>query len=164
MRGNSIIATLAFLLLASPVFALATAPANCPTLARTLSKGARGADVSALQQFLIAQGLLSADSATGFDGLTPSGYFGVLTQGAVQKFQTSQGLVSFGTPATTGYGAVGPKTRAAIAQACARPQSSQTSTATTTTTTVPLSGGGGGGSPPPSAPAATSTPPNQTPF
>ena len=44
--------------------------------------------------------------------------FGKLTEAAVQQWQSSHGLVSSGTAATTGYGAVGPKTRAAIASAC----------------------------------------------
>ena len=63
-----------------------------------------------LQQYLISQNLLAAVSATG--------YFGKLTEAAVQQWQSSHGLVSSGTAATTGYGAVGPKTRAAIASAC----------------------------------------------
>ncbi|HEY4517143.1 MAG TPA: peptidoglycan-binding domain-containing protein [Candidatus Paceibacterota bacterium] len=103
----------ALLFLASPSFSLAAIqsfPSACPTLARTLARGARGADVSALQTFLIARGLLASDSATGF--------FGALTQTAVQKFQASQAIVSSGTPASTGYGLVGKKTRAAIGLAC----------------------------------------------
>ena len=106
-------AAAALILLASPVFSLAaiqSSPTACPVLARTLARGARGADVTALQQFLIAQGLLSSDSATG--------YFGPRTQTAVQKFQASQAVVSSGTPSTTGYGLVGKKTRAAIGLAC----------------------------------------------
>src|SRR3989344_4682040 len=75
--------------------------------ARTLSLGMRGDDVLALQQFLIAQKLLSADSATA--------YFGPLTEVAVKKFQAATGIVSYGAPHTTGYGAVGPRTRAAVA-------------------------------------------------
>jgi len=106
-------AAAALILLTSPVLALAavqTTPTACPVLARTLARGARGADVSALQTFLIAQGLLASGSATGF--------FGALTQGAVQKFQASQNIVSSGPPASTGYGSVGKKTRAAIGLAC----------------------------------------------
>jgi len=66
-----------------------------------------------LQQFLIGQNLLSNDSVTG--------YFGAHTQAAVQAFQKSQAIVSSGNPATTGYGAVGPKTRAAFASDCGAP-------------------------------------------
>ena len=138
MRKNSTVAALALLLLASPAFALA-APTSCPTLARTLARGARGADVSSLQTFLIAQNLLSGDSATGFDGLTPSGYFGNLTQTAVQKFQASQSIVSSGTPASTGYGQVGAKTRAAIAQACTHTNASTTTSAPAAPKSAPAS-------------------------
>jgi len=117
---------IATVLLASPALAAAqTAPAACPTLTHTLSRGSRGAEVTALQQFLIAQGLLASDSATG--------YFGPLTQAAVQKFQSSQAIVSSGTPATTGYGSVGPKTRVAIGLACTHTNSSVNASSTSYT-------------------------------
>jgi len=106
----------ALVLLVSPTFVFATTQASCPALARTLARGARGADVTALQTFLITQGLLTSGSATG--------YFGPLTQTAVQRFQASQNVVSSGTPATTGYGQVGVKTRAAIGLACTHTNSS----------------------------------------
>src|SRR3989344_4825066 len=80
-------------------------------LTRTLSFGMRGDDVLALQQFLIAQKLLSADSATA--------YFGPRTEVAVKKFQAARGIISYGAPNTTGYGAVGPRTRAAVASVVA---------------------------------------------
>lgn len=41
-----------------------------------------------------------------------TGYYGSLTVAAVQKFQAYHGIVSSGTPATTGYGRVGPSTLA----------------------------------------------------
>ena len=43
-----------------------------------------------------------------------SGYYGSLTEKAVQRFQLKYGIVSYGTPATTGYGQVGPRTQAKI--------------------------------------------------
>ena len=46
-----------------------------------------------------------------------TGIFGVVTEQAVQKFQIRTGIISSinpGTPATTGYGVVGPQTRAKI--------------------------------------------------
>lgn len=43
-----------------------------------------------------------------------TGYFGQLTKAAVQRFQNAQGIVSSGTPETTGYGRVGPRTMARI--------------------------------------------------
>lgn len=80
----------------------------CPVLSRPLSLRSRGSDVTSLQNFLIAQGTLAAGNNTG--------YFGSLTQKALQQWQASKGIVSSGTPATTGYGSTGPKTRAALAQ------------------------------------------------
>jgi peptidoglycan hydrolase-like protein with peptidoglycan-binding domain len=77
-------------------------------ITRTLLRGMQGEDVRAVQQFLISQGLLAADSVTGF--------FGPLTEGAVKAWQASNGIVSSGTPITTGYGSVGPRTRAAMAE------------------------------------------------
>ncbi|MCR4327922.1 MAG: peptidoglycan-binding protein [Patescibacteria group bacterium] len=43
-----------------------------------------------------------------------TGYFGQLTKAAVERFQATQGIVSQGTPETTGYGRVGPQTMARI--------------------------------------------------
>jgi hypothetical protein len=83
----------------------------CPVFLRTLSQGDSGNDVLALQQYLIAQGFLTAGSATGF--------FGPLTQSAVQAWQATYGIVSSGTPASTGYGVAGSQTRAAITSRCA---------------------------------------------
>lgn len=77
------------------------------TLYRQLDLGSRGSDVSSLQVFL-----------SSFSDVYPSklvtGYFGQLTKAAVERFQTSQGIVHAGTPATTGYGRVGPATMASI--------------------------------------------------
>src|SRR3989344_2002960 len=88
----------------------ATATQSCVTLTSNLGRGMTdaptGGEVTTLQQFLISQGLLSSDSATG--------YFGPLTMAAVQKWQAANGIVSSGTPESTGYGRVGPATRAAI--------------------------------------------------
>ena len=81
---------------------------SCPALTQLLSRGSTGADVVQLQQYLIAQGDLAASNDTG--------YFGPLTEAAVQKWQAAHGIVSSGTPDTTGYGVVGPKTLAALAQ------------------------------------------------
>ena len=78
------------------------------TFTRNLARGSRGDDVRTLQQFLIAQNLLSPASATGF--------FGLLTEGAVKNFQALRGIVSSGSPLSTGWGSVGPRTRALIIQ------------------------------------------------
>ena len=100
----------------------ATAPVpaaavSCPALTRLLSVGSRGADVTALQDFLRAKGYMT-DASTG--------YFGPITEAAIKKLQAAENIVSSGTAATSGYGAVGPKTRAIIAKLCAAPVASQT--------------------------------------
>lgn len=66
--------------------------------------GGRG-PVSRLQEFLTATGDFTA-------GVT--GYYGPKTIAAVQSWQKRHDIASSGTPATNGYGAVGPRTRAAM--------------------------------------------------
>ena len=83
---------------------------SCPNLYRNLSFGSRGQDVIELQTFLIAETDLAPGNNTG--------YFGRLTEGAVKSWQAKNGVVSSGSAATTGYGAVGPRTRAKIAGVC----------------------------------------------
>jgi hypothetical protein len=82
-----------------------------------LTIGSKGAQVTALQQFLIAQGDLTGVSA-------PTAYFGTLTQSALAKFQKANGI----SP-STGY--FGPISRAYIAK-----MNTGTTTTTTTTTTT----------------------------
>lgn len=83
---------------------------TCPNLSRNLSRGLRGDDVMQLQRFFVSYGVLSGDSLTGF--------FGPITEEAVKTWQVRNNIVSSGSPETTGYGAVGPKTRAAIISSC----------------------------------------------
>lgn len=78
-------------------------------LDQNLGIGARGEVVTGLQEFLRAEGVLSAN---------PTGYFGSLTQEALKKWQASQGVVSSGDSRTTGWGLLGPTTRARIAAKC----------------------------------------------
>ena len=96
----------------TPVTLLGTA--TCPTLHRTLRSGVSGNDVSALQQFL-------AEDRNVYPEALVTGYFGALTEAAVQRWQAKHGVVSSGTPDTTGFGVVGPATRAMIARSCAVP-------------------------------------------
>ena len=117
--------TAAAMHLCSPTTSPSPTSTASATLTRTLALGASGTDVLLLQQLLIAGGFLPQGDATG--------YFGLLTQAAVQSFQAHSGIVSSGSPQTTGYGAVGPHTRAAIAQLLAAPVSSATSTVSTQT-------------------------------
>lgn len=72
-----------------------------------LDFGERNGDVTSLQQFL------AADVSVYPEGLV-TGYFGSLTRAAVQRYQCKQGIVCGGSPGTTGYGRVGPRTLAAI--------------------------------------------------
>ncbi len=73
----------------------------------TLDLGASGSQVTELQTYL------ATDTNIYPAGLV-TGYFGPLTQAAVQRFQAAQGIVSSGSPSTTGYGRVGPTTMARI--------------------------------------------------
>ena len=72
-----------------------------------LKMGSRGADVTALQQFL------SAYVPNVYPSKIVSGYYGSLTVQAVGLLQENQGIAQPGDP---GYGAVGPKTRAFLNQ------------------------------------------------
>lgn len=77
------------------------------TFTRTLRRGLSGKDVEGVQAYL-AQ----------FPDIYPeglvTGYFGILTEKAIQRFQKKNDIVSSGTPASTGYGQAGPKTRSKI--------------------------------------------------
>ncbi len=83
---------------------------------RNLKRGMKHPDVKRLQQ------LLNSDPATRLTSLKGEpgspGYetniFGGRTEEAVQKFQVKFNIVSSGTPETTGYGLVGPQTRAKL--------------------------------------------------
>lgn len=78
-----------------------------------LDLGDRGLEVRELQSYL-------ATNSSIYPERLVTGYFGQLTKAAVQRFQTAQGIVSQGTPATTGYGRVGPRTLASINSYLAR--------------------------------------------
>ena len=83
--------------------------ARCPHITRTLLPGSAGADVSDLQAFLKAENVFTADV---------TGYFGSETTLGVQKWQTANGVISSGTPLSTGWGSVGPLTRDKMATRC----------------------------------------------
>src|SRR3989338_4236497 len=97
------------------VYLAAPAPASaafCPSLTRNLSQGASGQDVAQLQQFL-------AQDPSIYPERQISGSFGAQLAAAVQRYQCRFGIVCSGTAASTGFGSVGPATRAHIAQTCA---------------------------------------------
>ncbi len=84
----------------------------CPSFARTLLRGSSGTDVANLQGFLAQNPIIYPEGSV-------TAYFGMLTQDAVQRWQSAYHIVSSGTPATTGYGVVGPRTAAAMTASCA---------------------------------------------
>ncbi len=77
------LATLALVVLGAPLFAEAA------MLTRQLEVGMSGADVTELQTFL------AADASLYPEGLV-TGYFGALTQAAVKRFQTRNGIPAVG--------------------------------------------------------------------
>ena len=96
---KSLALTLGFLcaaLVASPVLASGA----CLAITQNLSLGSADAtsngQVSKLQTFF---------------GIPPTGYFGPITKKAVQKWQLAEGVAA---PGASGYGVVGPKTRATL--------------------------------------------------
>jgi len=72
-----------------------------------LDIGDRGPEVTELQTYL-------STNANIYPSGLVTGYFGQLTKAGVERFQSAEGIVSSGTPGTTGYGRVGPITRSAI--------------------------------------------------
>ena len=76
---------------------------SCVELSYNLFSGSTdntaGGQVTKLQRFL---------------GVSQTGYFGPATEAAVQRWQAQNGIVSSGSPDSTGYGYVGAKTRAAM--------------------------------------------------
>ncbi len=80
---------------------------TCTNLKNNLSLGLSdkktNGEVSKLQKFL---------------GIKVTGYFDAATEKKVKAWQKKNNIVSKGTPATTGYGIVGAKTRAKILNSC----------------------------------------------
>ncbi len=77
----------------------------------TLSRGMENASVTNLQAYL-------AKDPSVYPEAIVSGYYGVLTERAVQRYQSAQGIVSSGSPEATGWGLVGPRTREHINARC----------------------------------------------
>lgn len=76
-------------------------------LERDLEIGVKGEDVKLLQTWL------SINKAIYPEGLV-TGYFGVLTERAIKKYQTFNNIVKSGNRFSTGYGRVGTITRASL--------------------------------------------------
>ncbi len=89
----------------TPVRSITPIPLNTSCLLTTsLSYGMSGASVSQLQR------MLGTDSAV-YPEKEVTGFYGLLTQKAIERFQLKYGIITSGTPQTTGYGNVGPQTR-----------------------------------------------------
>ena len=99
--------------------AISSAMMSC-TFTRSLTVGSRGADVTCLQETLVAGGFLS---------VTPTGYFGAMTKAGVKAWQASAGV----TPAS---GMFGPISRAKYAMM----MGGTTGTTTGGTVVAPMSG------------------------
>ncbi len=95
----------------APVSGVTYDSSSCPLIGRSLRLGMSGDDVLRLQQFLARDPSIYPEAIL-------SGYFGVNTQRAVQRWQTKYNIVSSGSPSTTGYGVAGPRTAAAISLLC----------------------------------------------
>ncbi len=93
-----------------------TAVSISPVFNKVLLRGTSSSNVKRLQQLLNSD----PDTQVAKNGVGSSGnetnYFGSLTERALQKFQAKYGIVSSGTPETTGYGRLGPKTRSKLAE------------------------------------------------
>lgn len=95
----------------APAPAAPTAPTapqgapQVPNIQNNLTKGMKGPEVQALQQWLISQGYGIPDGATGF--------YGDQTKAAVAQWQKAEGL-NIQDP--TAYGSFGPISRSALAQ------------------------------------------------
>ena len=70
-------------------------------------------EILVVQQILNRAGFTLASSGPGSPG-SETNFFGSLTRDAVRRFQCAKGIVCSGSEGTTGYGRVGPKTRAAL--------------------------------------------------
>lgn len=103
---------------ASPTSTSAASPL-CVVLTQNLGPGMQDAsstssygDIARLQAFL-------AQTPSVYPEGIINGSYGPATQRAVQRWQKLHGVITFGSPSTTGYGAVGARTRALMAQGCA---------------------------------------------
>jgi hypothetical protein len=94
--------------IASPRDVFAESADGCPVFTRNLSRGSRGSEVAALQQWLRDKGYEIPSLASG----SKPGIFGLQTEKALKAYQRSVGI-------TKGTGLFGSVTRGKIAAACA---------------------------------------------
>lgn len=100
-----------------PVAAASSSPLSIAvfvgTLTLNLKTGMNDPEVAVLQHLLNAEGFTVATSGPGSPG-NETTMFGALTRQAVQRFQCQKNITCSGNESTTGYGRVGPITRAAL--------------------------------------------------
>lgn len=111
-------------LLQTQAAATPTTP-SCPTRIFTYSLYLGQSDISTQGQVSALQKFLTQYPTIYPEGLV-TGYFGPLTERAVQRFQAQYGIVSSGAPDTTGYGVVGPATKEKIRGLCPAPNGAGT--------------------------------------
>lgn len=78
----------------------------------TLKPGSVGPEVLELQNRLANE--KAKDGLPCFRNATPAPNYGPATRAAVERYQCAKGIICYGTPETTGYGQLGPSTRAAL--------------------------------------------------
>lgn len=96
-----------------PSYTTPAAPAqgpiySCITLSHDVKRGMSGSDIAELQKYLALNAGIYPQGSV-------SGVFDVYTETAVQRWQAKNGIVPYGSPETNGFGVVGPRTRAAMA-------------------------------------------------
>lgn len=71
-----------------------------------------------LQRGIYSTSVIYLQKALNMEGIYPealyTGYYGLLTERAVKRFQKKHSIVNYGTPYSTGYGRVGWKTMAML--------------------------------------------------
>jgi peptidoglycan hydrolase-like protein with peptidoglycan-binding domain len=91
----------------------------CAPFTQTILPAKNEKDIDTTGAVKRLQTILAKDKALYPEGLV-TGWFGPATLRAVQAFQKKSGIASSGTPETTGYGAVGPKTAKALLILCSQ--------------------------------------------
>jgi hypothetical protein len=88
-------------------------PMSPGSITATLRIGMTNPQVLLVQQILNRSGFIITQSGGGSPG-NETNYFGSLTREALKRFQCAKQIVCTGNESTTGYGRVGPSTRAML--------------------------------------------------
>lgn len=99
------ITIIASLFVSTLMFAQTVSAATFNQITAQAGPGMTNSNVTAIQTYLASNPSLYPE------GLV-TGYYGSLTIAAVQRFQVQYGIVSSGSPSSTGFGRVGPSTMA----------------------------------------------------